>query len=287
MPTIAERRRHFRELHEHGCFLIPNPWDVGSARYLQHVGARALATTSAGLAFSRGLPDAVWAVPRDVTLEHAREITAATDVPVSADFQSGYARDPASLGENVRLCVETGIAGLSIEDATGDEARPLHDLDEAVARVRAARLAIDRAGVDVLLTARTECFLVGRPDLDEAQRRLVAYASAGADCLFAPGIRRREEIASVVQAVAPRPVNVLMSTAGGLTMAELAALGVRRVSVGGALARVAWGAFQRAAREVVERGTFDTLADAVPHAELNALFAVDVEGRRDPPHPPR
>lgn len=277
MPTIADKRRTFRKLHETGCFVIPNPWDLGSARYLQHLGFKALATTSAGFAFSRALPDR--GVPRDTMLAHIREIVEATELPVNADFEAGYAHDPAGVAENVRLCTETGVAGLSIEDATGERDRPLYDLDVAVERLRAARMAIDRAGSDVLLVGRCECFLVGRPDLAETVTRLKAYSGAGADCLYAPGIRSREEIAAVVAAVAPKPVNVIRASAAGLGVAELAALGVRRISVGSAFARAAWGVLMTAAREILTDGRFDALAGAVPNAELNDLFRNDIRQR--------
>ena len=200
MPTIADKRRAFRALHEQGCFVIPNPWDVGTARYLQHLGFKALASTSAGLAFSQGLPD--YAVSRDMVLAHLREIVAATDVPVNADFEGGFADAPDGVAASVTLCVATGVAGLSIEDSTHDKDHPLYDFDLAVARMRAARAAIDKAGGGVMLTARTEGFLVGRPDLDETIRRLKAFAAAGADCLYAPGLRTRELIGAVVNAVA-------------------------------------------------------------------------------------
>ena len=277
MPTIAEKRATFRELHKAGCFVIPNPWDIGTTRYLQHLGFKALATTSAGFAFAQGVPDA--AVSRDAMLAHIAEIVAATELPVNADFEGGYAHEPKGVAESVRLCVATGVAGLSIEDMTGDKAKPLYDLDLAVERIKAARTAIDAAGGDVLLTGRAECFLVGRPDLDETIRRLKAYASAGADCLYAPGIRSPEQIAAVVQAVAPKPVNVLMPGALGLTVGDLAKLGVRRVSVGGTLARVAWGAFIRSAKQIADEGRFDRFGEAVPHAELNAFFRDDVTKR--------
>lgn len=277
MPTIADKRRAFRKLHEAGCFVIPNPWDIGSARYLQHLGFQALATTSAGFAFSRALPDG--GVPRDLMLAHVREIVEATDLPVNADFEAGYARDPAGVAENVRLCAETGVAGLSIEDATGERERPLYDLDSAIERLRAARAAIDQAGGDVLLVGRCECYLVGRPDLAETVARLKAYAGAGADCLYAPGIRSREEIAAVVAAVAPKPVNVIRASAAGLDVAELAALGVRRISVGSAFARAAWGIFIKAARDILAAGRFDGFAAAVPHAELNDFFRNDRKRR--------
>jgi 2-methylisocitrate lyase-like PEP mutase family enzyme len=277
MPTIAEKRATFRKLHAAGCFVIPNPWDIGTTRYLQHLDFKALATTSAGFAFARGLPDA--AVARDDMLAHIAEIVAATDLPVNADFEGGYAHEPEGVAESVRLCVETGVAGLSIEDATGDKAKPLYDLDLAVARMRAARAAIDKAGGDVLLTGRAECFLVGRPDLDETVRRLQAYSAAGADCLYAPGIRTPELIAAVVKAAAPKPVNVLMPGALGLTVADLAALGARRISVGGTLARVAWGAFIRTAKTIASEGRFDAFKDAVPHAEINGFLRDDMTAR--------
>jgi 2-methylisocitrate lyase-like PEP mutase family enzyme len=277
MPTTAEKRRTFRQLHQTGCFVLPNPWDVGSARWLQHLGFRALATTSAGAAFAVGLPDG--GVAREPMLAHVRRIVEASDLPVNADFGSGYARTPALVGDSVRRCLDTGVAGLSIEDATDDAAAPLHPLDEAVARLRAARAAIDASGADVVLTGRAECFIVGRPDLDDAIHRLVAYAGAGADCLYAPGLRTREQIAAVVEAVAPKPVNVLVGGAMGLTVDDLAALGVRRVSVGSALARAAWGGFLRAARQLAETGRFDALADATPFADLDAFFRTDLTSR--------
>jgi 2-methylisocitrate lyase-like PEP mutase family enzyme len=278
MPTVAEKRRVFRRLHESGCFVIPNPWDVGTARYLQHLGFKALATTSSGAAFSMGLPDADWALTRDPMLAHIRMVVEASDVPVNADFESGYADDPEPLADNVRRCVDTGVAGLSIEDSTGDVSTPLYTFDLAVARMRAARDAIDRAGGDVLLVGRTEGFIAGVPDLDEAIRRLKAYAAAGADCLYAPGIRTREQIAAVVGAVAPKPVNLLIGGAMGLTVRDAAALGVRRISVGGALSRAAWGGFIRAAQGLAA-GTFDAFADAASGADLNRLFAEDVRRR--------
>jgi 2-methylisocitrate lyase-like PEP mutase family enzyme len=214
---FAERRDQFRKLHESGCFVMPNPWDQGSARYLRHLGFRALATTSSGLALSRGLPDADWAVPRDVVLRHVAEIVAAVELPVNADFESGYAHQPEGVAESVRLCVETGVAGLSIEDATGDRAKPLYDLPLAIERIRAARSAIDASGTGVLLTGRAECYLVGHPEpLKESIRRLQAYAQAGADVLFAPGVRERDEMQALVAAVSPKPVNVLMDTNTGL-----------------------------------------------------------------------
>ena len=277
MATIADRRRAYRELHQNGCFVIPNPWDIGTARYLQHLGFKALATTSAGFAFSRGRPDN--AVPRDLMLAHIREIVAAVDVPVNADFEGGYAREPEGVAESVRLCVETGVAGLSIEDSTGDRSAPLYDLERAVARICAARAAIDRTDGDVLLTGRAECFLVGQPDLDATIRRLTAYAVAGADCLYAPGIRQREQIVAVVEAVAPKPVNLLISGPIGLTVSDAAALGVRRISVGGALARMAWGGFIRAAKQIADEGRFDAFADAAPMPGVNGFFRDDLNQR--------
>jgi 2-methylisocitrate lyase-like PEP mutase family enzyme len=271
MPTIADKRRAFHKLHETGCFVIPNPWDIGSARYLQHLGFKALATTSAGFAFTRALPDG--GVPRDMMLAHIREIVEATDLPVNADFEAGYAHDPAGVAESVRLGAETGVAGLSVEDATGDRGEPLYDLDTAVQRMRSARSAIDKAGSDVLLVGRCECFLVGKPDITETVARLKAYSNAGADCLYAPGIRTREEVAAVVEAAGPKPVNVIRASAAGLSVAELAALGVRRISVGSAFARAAWGAFMKAAQEILTDGRFDALGGATPNAELNKLFS--------------
>ena len=269
-PSIADKRRAFHELHGRGCFVIPNPWDVGSARFLESLGFKALATTSSGFAWSRGRADG--APPRDALLAHLSELVAATHLPVNADYQAGFAHDARGVAESVRLAVETGVAGLSIEDSTGDPATPLYDLDTAVARLAAARAAIDRAGGDCLLVGRAECFLVGRPDLDETLTRLRAYASVGADCLYAPGIRGREQIAAVVAAVAPKPVNLLVGHAGELTVSDIAALGVRRISVGGALARSAWGAFMRTARLIVEKGQFDGFADAASGRELDSFF---------------
>jgi 2-methylisocitrate lyase-like PEP mutase family enzyme len=277
-PSIADKRRAFQQLHSAGCFVIPNPWDVGSARYLQSLGFKALATTSSGFAWSRGHPDG--ALPREMVLAHLRDIVAATDVPVNADFESGFAPDAAGVAESVHLAVETGVAGLSIEDSTGDAAEPLYELGIAVERIRAARRAIDKVGGDTLLVGRAECFLVGRPDLDETIGRLKAYAHAGADCLYAPGIRTRDQIAAVVAGVAPKPLNLLVASVSELTMPEIAALGVRRVSVGGALARSAWGGFMRAARLIVEQGSFDGLADAASGHELNSLFRDDLKKLR-------
>ena len=279
MPSAAEKRKTYRKLHESGCFVIPNPWDVGSARYLQHLGFKALASTSAGYAFAQGLPDN--AVGRDMMLAHLRELAAATDVPINADFEGGFAHEPDKVAENVRLCTETGVAGLSIEDSTGDKANPLYDLDTAVARIRAARAAIDKAGGDVVFTGRAECFLVGRPDLAEVITRLKAYAAAGADCLYAPGLRTREQIEAVVNAAAPKPVNLLMPANLGLTVSDVARLGVRRISVGGTLARVVWGALINSAKQILNDGRFDSFGDAVPHPELNGFFREDMARRPD------
>jgi len=269
-PTIADKRRVFRELHESGCFVIPNPWDVGSARFLQGLGFKALATTSSGFAWSQGRADG--AVSRDKVLAHLCEMVAATDLPLNADFESGFAPDAAGVAESVRLAIDSGVAGLSIEDSTGEAARPLYELDVAVERIRAARKAIDRAGGDALLVGRAECFLVGRPDLDETIRRLKAYAQAGADCLYAPGLRAPDQIRAVVDAVAPKPFNLLVGWASELTVQQIAALGVRRISVGGALARAAWGGFMRAARSIADQGRFDVFAEAASGQELNSFF---------------
>lgn len=270
-PSVADKRRAFHRLHESGCFVIPNPWDAGSARLLASLGFKALATTSAGFAWSRARPDN--GVTRDMVLAHLQEMVAATDLPLNADFESGFASDAAGVAESVRLAVETGVAGLSIEDSTGDAARPLFDFDIAVDRIRAARRAIDATGGDALLVGRSEGFIVGRPDLAETIARLQAYSSAGADCLYAPGIRTREEIVAVVKAVAPKPVNLLVGAPSEFTVRDIAALGVRRISVGGALARAAWGGFIHAARQIAEQGTFDGFSGAARGADLNALFA--------------
>jgi 2-methylisocitrate lyase-like PEP mutase family enzyme len=277
MPTVAEKRATFRKLHASGCFVIPNPWSVGTARYFQHLGFKALATTSSGFAHTQGYADG--AVPRDVMLEHLREIARVTDVPVNADFEGGYAQAPEGVAESVRLCIETGVAGLSIEDSTGSTEQPLFDFDLALARVRAARAVIEKAGGEVIFTARSEGFICGRPDLDETIRRLKAFSAAGADCLYAPGIKTREQIVAVVQAVAPKPVNLLMSSALGFTVADIAAMGVRRISVGGALARVAWHATIRAAREIAEAGKFDSFAGLISNPELNKFFHEDIKKR--------
>jgi 2-methylisocitrate lyase-like PEP mutase family enzyme len=272
-PSTAEKRRTFTTLHQSGCFVIPNPWNVGSARYLQGLGFKALATTSAGHAHAQGYADG--AQSRDQVLAHFGELAAATDVPLNADFENGYANDPDEVAANVALCIATGVAGLSIEDATGDPDKPLYDFDLAVARVKAARAAIDRAGGDVVFTARTEGFIRGRPDLDETIRRLNAFADAGADCLYSPGIKTRAEIEATVEAVAPKAINFLNSGAFGFTVSDIAAMGVRRISVGGSLARVAMHAFIRTARQIAEEGRFDGFAGLITNAELNAFFERD------------
>lgn len=270
--SAADKRSRFHDLHRSGCFVLPNPWDPGSARYLQALGFQALATTSSGFAWSQGCPDG--GVPRDAVLAHLRAMVDATDLPINADFQGGFAHDPGGVAQGVRLAVQTGVAGLSIEDSTGDIAKPLYDLDEAVERMRAARKAIDQTGGDTLLVGRAECFLVGRPDIDETISRLQAYASAGADCLYAPGIRSPEHIRRVVESVAPKPVNLLIGHASEISVADIAALGVRRISVGGALARAAWGGFMRAAKILAEQGRFDGFRDAASHDTLDSLMRV-------------
>jgi 2-methylisocitrate lyase-like PEP mutase family enzyme len=269
MTPVADRCRVFRRLHEAGCFVIPNPWDVGSARLLAQLGFPALATTSSGFAWSLGRPDN--GVSLEEALAHFRAIAQGVEVPVNADFEGGFATEPPEVGANVAAATATGVAGLSIEDSTGDPSRPLFDFTLAVERIQAARRAIDESGSGILLTGRSEGFLVGRPDLAETIRRLTAYADAGADCLYAPGIRTRAEIASVVEAVAPKPVNVLVGS-DFTTVAELAEAGVRRISVGGALARAAWTGFLQAAKEIAELGTFTGLARAVPFSEINRAF---------------
>ncbi len=253
MQADTDRCATFHRLHACGCFVMPNPWDVGSARALQQMGFKALATTSAGFAWTMGRPDNQ--VTLEQALEHLRLIAAAVTVPVNADFEGGFAMDPQTVAANVKLAAATGIAGLSIEDSTGDETNPLHNFDLAVERVRAARQAIDESGTGVVLTGRSEGFVCGRPDIDETIRRLRAYSEAGADCLYAPRIDKVEHIAAIVAAVAPKPVNLLIN-APFMTVAEAAALGVRRISVGGTLARTAWAGFLQAAREIADTGTF-------------------------------
>ena len=270
MTTQSDRCRVFHELHASGCFVIPNPWDVGSARALVSLGFKALATTSSGFAWSIGRPD--HGVSRDEMLAHCRGMAAGVDVPVSADFEGGFAIEPERVAENVKAAINTGLAGLSIEDSTGDAAAPLFERALAIERIRAARRAIDASGTPVLLTGRSEGFIAGRPDLDETIARLIAYAEAGADCLHAPGLQRLEDIAAVVKAVAPKPVNVLVWS-GFATVRQLADLGVRRISVGGALARAAWTGFLRAAHEIADQGTFSALGEAVSGPEMNRRFS--------------
>ena len=264
-PQVPE----FRRLHEAGCFVLPNPWDDGSARILVGLGFKAVATTSAGMAWAHGRRDNE--ISLELALAHLRTIAAAVEVPVNADFEDGFARDPIGVAANVWAAAETGIAGLSIEDSTGDQAAPLYEFDLAVERIKAARRAIDDSGTGVLLTGRSEGFIAGRPDLAETIRRLVAYAQAGADCLYAPGVRTMSDVSAIVNAVAPKPVNVLVST-DFTTVAQLAEVGVRRISVGGALARAAWTGFLAGAREIATTGTFSTLARSIPVPEMNRLF---------------
>lgn len=271
MPDFAPRRAVFRKLHDSGCFVLPNPWDVGSARWLEGAGFKALASTSSGFAWSRGRADG--GASLDAVLAHLRELCAATGLPVNADFEHGYAKDHDGLARNIRACIETGVAGLSIEDSTGDPATPLFAREEAAARMKVARKTIDASGADVILVGRAECFLTGHPDaLNESIARLRAYSDAGADCLYAPGLKTRNEIVAVVQAVAPKPVNVLVGAPLGFSRDDLAAMGVRRISLGGALARSAWGGFLRAT-EALQQGRFDGLAEAASGAKLNGFFA--------------
>jgi len=270
-PSIPEKRATFKALHESGCFVLPNPWDAASARLLEGMGFKALATTSAGLAWSRARPDG--GLSRDDVLAHLSSMVESTNLPLNADYESGFADTLEELALSVRMAVETGVAGLSIEDSTGNASAPLQDMAEAVERIRVARAVIDEMGGDVLLVGRAENFFVGVPDLNDAIIRLQAYAEAGADCLYAPGIRTREEIAAVVAAVAPKPVNVLIGWDSDLTVNELADLGVRRISVGGAMARAAWGGFLQSARRIAEEGRFDGFAGAASGQELNDLFS--------------
>jgi 2-methylisocitrate lyase-like PEP mutase family enzyme len=270
MTSQAEKVAAFHTLQSEGCFVLPNPWDPGSAVALEQMGFKALATTSAGHAWSLGRPDN--GVRRDEALEHLDQIANAVDVPLNADFEHGFARDPDGVAVNVQLAAETGIAGLSIEDSTGDPGEPLFPFDLAVERIRAARRAVDESGTGVLLTGRSEGFVVGRPDLEETIRRLQAYAEAGADCLYAPFIDTSEQISAIVASVAPKPVNLLVHKPF-ITVADAAALGVRRISVGGSLARVAWAGFLAAAEEIAEQGTFARLAELPNNAAVNAMFS--------------
>jgi len=269
-PTIAEKRGAFRVLHGSGCFVIPNPWSLGTARYLQGLGFQAIASTSAGYAHSRGRPDG--GVTLDEVLEHCRDLAQGTDIPLNADFENCFADDPERAARNVERCIDTGVAGLSIEDSPQHDRFPLYEFDFALARVKAARAAVDAAGGQVLLTARTEGFIRGRPELAETVRRIEAYAAAGADCLYAPGIRSREQIAAVVKAAGGKPVNFLNFGAFGYTVSDLAALGVRRISVGGTLSRVAMHAFIAAAKQIADEGRFDRFEGVLGNAELNGFF---------------
>ena len=270
MPaTTADKRVTFRKLHESGCFVLPNPWDVGSAKALQHLGFKAIASTSAGFAWSVGKADN--RVTLDEVCEHLTALCRAVDLPVNADFEGGFAHKPEKVAANVARAVKTGVAGLSIEDSTGDKAKPLYDRGLAIERIKAARAAIDVDNSGVLLTGRCEAFLWGQTDLNLVIDRLKAYSDAGADCLYAPGIKTKEEITAVVKAVAPKPVNLLIG-ASGLSLKEAEALGVRRISVGGSLARSAWAGFMKAAKEMADRGTFGELAGGYPGGELNKMF---------------
>lgn len=269
-PTVSDKRAAFREMHRAGCFLLPNPWDAGGARLLERLGYRALATTSAGYAWSQGQADGQ--LSRDDTLAHMRYMAAMSDLPINADFESGFGLTPEAVFDSVSLALATGVAGLSIEDSSGDPAQPVRDKAQAVERLQAARAAIDAGGGDTLLVGRAENYFVDRPDLDDTVERLLAYSQAGADCLYAPGLRTREEIQTVVQAIAPKPVNVLIGWNSELTVEALAELGVRRISVGGALARAAWGGFIDAARRMIEQGRFDGFGGTPSGAELNELM---------------
>ncbi len=268
MKSIDDKRTEFRKLHESGCFALPNPWDPGTAKYLEHLGFKALATTSAGFAFSRGLSDG--SVKRDDMLAHIRDLVEATNLPVNADFENAYADDPNWCAENARLCAETGVAGLSIEDAADRKESPIYDVNLAVERIHAVHQALH--GTNVLLVGRAEGFLVDRENLDQVIKRLVKYSEAGADCLYAPGFDDRDSNKAIVDAVAPKPVNVLIGGAGGLTMRDAVEIGARRVSVGGAFARAAWGGFVRSAKELMEKGTFEEMRNATSYGELQKLF---------------
>ncbi|MDB5605971.1 MAG: 2-methylisocitrate lyase [Bradyrhizobium sp.] len=271
MPvTTADKRATFRKMHETGCFVLPNPYDVGSARALQHLGFKAVASTSAGYAWSIGKADN--RVTLDEVCEHLTALCTAVDLPVNADFEGGFAREAEKVGANVARAIKTGIAGLSIEDSTGDAAQPIYERALAIERIKAARAAIDTDNSGVLLVGRCEGFLVGQADLNMVIDRLNAYAEAGADCLYAPGIKTKEQIAAVVKAVHPKPVNLLIGSPG-LTVKEAADLGVRRISVGGSLARAAWGGFMRASREIAEKGTFTELGNGFAGGELNKMFS--------------
>jgi len=272
-PSTADKRKAFRELHKAGCFVIPNPWNVGSARYLQGLGFKALATTSSGHAHSQGHADG--GQNMDAALAHYRELAAVTDIPLNADFENGFADDPDGVAANVTTCIATGVSGLSIEDSPQHGQFPLYDFDHALARVKAARAAIDKAGGDVTFTARTEGFIRGRPDIDETIRRLKAFADAGADCLYSPGIKTREHIKATVKAVGSKAINFLNGGAFGFTVNDLAGMSVRRISVGGSLARVAMNAFNKVANEIAKDGKFDGFANLITNQELNKFFGED------------
>jgi len=276
-PSTSDKRKAFRELHKFGCFVIPNPWNVGTARYLQGLGFKALATTSAGHAHSEGYADG--AQPMEDVLEHYRELAAAADVPLNADFENGYADDPDGVAANVTRCIATGVSGLSIEDLPQQPGATLYDFDMALARVKAARAAIDKAGGDVVFTARTEGFIRGRPDIDETIRRLKAFADAGADCLYSPGIKSREHIEATVRAVGGKAINFLNFTSLGFTVSDLASMGVRRISVGGTLSRVAMDAFIKSAKAIAQEGSFESFAGVVSNPELNKFFSEDRKAR--------
>jgi 2-methylisocitrate lyase-like PEP mutase family enzyme len=272
-PSTGDKRRIFRALHQSGCFVIPNPWNVGTARYLQGLGFKALASTSSGHAHSQGYADGAQSI--DDVLAHYRELAEATDIPLNADFENGFADDPEGVAANVTRCIAAGVAGLSIEDSPQHGTTPLYDFDLTVARVKAARAAIDKAGGDVVFTARSEGFIRGRPDMEETLRRVKAFVAAGADCIYTPGIRTREQIEAVVRAAAPKAVNFLNSGAFGLTVNDLAAMGVRRISVGGSLARVAMHAFIKTATEIAKDGKFDGFDGLISNADLNKFFSED------------
>jgi 2-methylisocitrate lyase-like PEP mutase family enzyme len=276
-PSIADKRKTFRELHKSGCFVIPNPWNVGSARYLQGLGFKALATTSSGHAHSEGYADGAQSI--DDVLAHYREIAEAADIPLNADFENGFADDPDGVAANVTRCIATGVAGLSVEDSPNNSTTPVYDFDLTVARVKAARAAIDKAGGDVVFTARAEGFIRGVPDIDDVIRRLKAFADAGADCLYSPGIKTREHIEATVKAVGGKPINFLNHGALGFTVSDLAGMGVRRISVGGSLARVAMNAFIKTATEIAKEGKFDGFAGLISNAELNKFFSEDRKKR--------
>lgn len=272
-PSTADKRRTFKTLHQSGCFVIPNPWNVGTARYLQGLGFKALATTSSGHAHSEGYADGAQSM--DDVLAHYRELAEATDIPLNADFENGFADDPDGVAANVTRCIATGVAGLSIEDSPNNSTTPLYDFDLALARVKAGRAAIDKAGGDVVYTARTEGFIRGRPDIDETIRRLKAFAGAGADCLYSPGIKTREHIEATVKAVGGKAINFLNFGALGFTVSDLAGMGVRRISVGGSLARVAMHAFIETATEIAKDGRFDGFDGLISNQELNKFFGED------------